>query len=52
MLTIDSDDMESMFAKSICRTYELISQQIQQAKKSKKVNIKVGPLPWTADHFV
>ncbi|KAH4054949.1 hypothetical protein HBI64_117810 [Parastagonospora nodorum] len=39
-IEIKPEDMESMFAKSICRTYELISQQLQQAKKSKKVNIK------------
>ena len=41
-----------MFAKPLCRTYELISQQLKQAKKVKKVQIKVSATAYAPSSIV
>lgn len=36
-----SEDLESMFDMPVRRTYELLSKQLKEARKSKKVTMKV-----------
>jgi peroxiredoxin family protein len=46
-----SEDMEKMFEKSVRCTYELIFEQLKQAKKSKNVKIKVCSDPVSLRHL-
>ena len=45
MTNTTSDDMKEMFGFSLCRTYELLLGQIQQARSNGALELKVCTAP-------